>query len=117
VIGRTSRWVTLDVVPKNLALSLRMQTNIPFDKIDEQVRERYQYSFMSNTKWRKLLNTIGDLFPSGFALRFRLIHGNEVRDAEQVGAHQSDTGLEFRIGIRDIARKLQSVSLILLLRQ
>ena len=57
-----------------------MQTHIPFEKIDEHVRERYRCSFMSNTKWRKLLNTIGDLFPAGFALRFRLIHGNEVRE-------------------------------------
>ena len=67
-----------DVVPKNLAPPFHMQTTIPFEKIDEHVRERYQCSFMSNRKWKKLLNRVGDLCSSGFALRCRLIHGNEV---------------------------------------
>jgi len=57
-----------------------MQMAIPFEKIDEHVRERYQCSFMSNTKWKKLLNSVSDCFPSGFALRYRLIHGSEVNE-------------------------------------
>ena len=55
-----------------------MQTTIPFEQIDEYVRKRYKGSFMSNAKWKKLLNTVGDIYPSGFAVRYRLIHGDEL---------------------------------------
>lgn len=57
-----------------------MQSPIPFEKIDEYVREHYKCSFMSNAKWKKLLNTVGAACPSGYWVRYRLIHGDDVRE-------------------------------------
>lgn len=54
-----------------------MQATIPFEKIDEHVRKRYKYSFMSNAKWKKLLNALGDAFPCGCVARYKLIYGDE----------------------------------------
>lgn len=54
-----------------------MKTNIPFEKIDEYLRETYQCSFMSNAKWKKLLDAVGELSSSACAARYKLIHGEE----------------------------------------
>lgn len=55
-----------------------MKSAIPFEKIDNYVRERFRCSFMSDTKWKKLFNALGDVSTSGFTIRYKLIHGNQL---------------------------------------
>jgi len=54
---------------------------IPYEKIDTHVREYYKGSFMSHTKWKKLLHVMVDNYPAGFALHYRLIHGDSIHEA------------------------------------
>ena len=57
-----------------------MREEVPFEEIDEYVRQHFRCSLMSDSKWKKLLNVIGDACESGFPVRYKLIHGESVSD-------------------------------------
>ena len=64
-------------VPKRSAKN-SMTTNIPYEGIDEYVRSHYSSSLMSDTKWIKLLSTIGDAFEEEVHSIYKTIHSEEV---------------------------------------
>ena len=55
-----------------------MNLNVPFEKLDDYIRTHFKCSYMSNSKWKKLINQLGEEFPDGFVVVYKLIHGDEL---------------------------------------
>lgn len=62
---------------KNRALT---RGTLPFAKIDEYILDHYQASFMSDAKWIRLFTRLLEEFSSGLAIRYKLIHGDEIHE-------------------------------------
>ncbi len=47
------------------------------DKIDKIIKEKYQFSFMNNTKWEKLIDCVTDVEDEVF-VNYKLVHTEAV---------------------------------------
>lgn len=47
-----------------------MSSSIPYDKLDDYIRNHFKCSYMSDSKWKRLINRLGD----GFAISYKLIN-------------------------------------------
>ena len=56
-----------------------MQKNMN-NKINKIISKNYSTSFMSNTKWEKLIDGLTDEIENGIYVKYKLIYGTEVYD-------------------------------------
>lgn len=47
-------------------------------QLDQIIQDRFNASFMSDSKWDRLLEKLTDAFPDGVRVRFKLIHSDAI---------------------------------------